>query len=573
MDLVRTSIGIGKTIRNVARLREILRILAMNGFDEFIIRTGLHHKIPGFVLPKARLEQAISELDGEVDIWHAVAYRLRKSFEQLGPSFIKFGQLLSTREDLFPASFIKELKLLQNKVNSISFQTALKIIENELKTSVDDVFEKIIETPIGTASIGVAYKAYLKDQTPVVIKVKKPNIDQLIKTDFEILNFIILQVEKVSSEIKYLGLSRALKDFEQSIQLELNFNIEAQNCRRLSQNLASIDKETILKVPKIYDIYSSESILVMEYFAGKPFNELNKNEITAELTVKLDKSVHLFLHTMLVDGFFHADLHGGNFFLLNDGNIGIIDFGLMGTLSSRNRTNLVAILYALVTQNYENLVYEFLDVAEYESIPDEDLLIKDVKACLVPFMGLSIQQTNVTELVAAIVQTLSRHQLYLPREWFIIFRALMTLDGVGKSLGMDLNIFEVIDSDLKSVMDEVLSPEALKNEMIWIGRDFLNSAKTFPRHIRWFIKDLAKDKYQFKLNIGQLDQINNSIIVSFYFLGMMILSSIFIWAGLYLLPSQIVISLDNIPNLSWFFWMLALVMFVKANSIIKNKIK
>jgi ubiquinone biosynthesis protein len=572
MDIVRTGIGITKTIRNVTRLREIVRVFAINGFDEFIIQMGLHHKIPGFVIPKSRIKNAIDQkLSEDKDVWSSLAFRLRKSFEQLGPGFIKLGQLLATREDLFPPQFIQELKQLQNNVEKISFEVAIKVLEASLGKSYLDVFENLEREPIGTASIGAVYRGRLKTGQHVVVKIRKPNVDQIIKNDFEILNFLVQQIEKFSEDVRYLGLSRAFKDFEQSIQLELNFNIETLNCKRLKDNISLVDKENILVIPSIYQEYCSESIIVMDLLDGTAFNRLDSNEINDELVQKLHKSVDLFLHTLLSDGFFHADLHGGNFLLLKNGKIGIIDFGLMGMLSRKNRASLITILYALSTHNYENLVHEFLDVAEYDMIPDEESLIRDVKDCLRPFVGLSVQQTNMTELLSVIVQTLSRHQIYLPQEWFIIFRALMTLDGVGKSIGMDLNIFELLEKNIRPIMKEILSHDSLKEDLIWFGRDVMNSAKTMPRHIRWYLKDFAREKYNYKLIISNLDVLESSIQRSFYFFGMVFSASILVCCGIYFIPVKSLLTLESIPTISWLFWLISLVLFWHGHRAVKLK--
>jgi ubiquinone biosynthesis protein len=303
------------------------------------------------------------------------------------------------------------------------------------------------EEPIGTASIGVVHSELsLWVGRRVVIKVRRPNIKTTINTDFEIIRFLVAQLEKVSEDIKYLGVSRVIDDFFKSIQLELNFKLEALNSKKLKANIEKIDKDNLFKIPHVYNEYSCQEILVMEYIDGTPFNHINDVYNThPDLVEKLEKAVQMFVKTLLSDGFFHADLHGGNFYLLNDGRIGLIDFGLMGNLSKKNRSSLVAILFGLITNNFENLVYEFLDVADYDVIPDQDRLMRDIQDSLTPFVGLSAQDMDVTLLINSIVTTLSTHQIYLPREWFIIFRALMVLDGVGKSLKIDINIFEVID--------------------------------------------------------------------------------------------------------------------------------
>jgi ubiquinone biosynthesis protein len=574
MDIVRTGIGLTKTIKNVTRLREILNVFWRNGFDEFIIKTNLHSKIPGFVLPKKRIQAALEsrEDETEADVWHSIGYRLRKSFEELGPSFIKLGQLMASREDLLDPALIKELKLLQNKVQGISFTEAKEIVERNLDKPFDDVFESFGESPIGTASIGIAYKAKLKTGEDVVVKVRRPNIKHLITTDFEIIAFIVSQIDKVSNDFKYMGASRAIDDFFKSIQVELNFLIEAQNCKKLKTNLEKIDKDNLFVLPQVYKEFSSEEVLVMEFLDGRPFNEVGDlAKEDPDLEPKLQKSVRMFTHTILADGFFHADLHGGNFFLMPDGKIGLIDFGLMGSLSKKNRTNLVAILLALVTNNYENLVFEFLDVADYETIPNHEVLTRDIQDALSPYIGLSVQETDVTQLVHTIVTTLSKHQMYLPREWFIIFRALMTLDGLGKSIHIDLNIFEVIDEEIHGIMGELVSKESMMEDALWLGRDTLNSVRIIPRHIRWLLKEFAKRKYRLDIEIGGIQREIKLISKSIYFIGLMFLASTLVFSGVFLVKDIRIQAYEDVPAIAWVFWSIATVTMFRASAFIRNK--
>lgn len=570
MDLLKTGIGLTKTIKNVSRFREILNVFWRNGFDEFIIKSNLHSKIPGFVLPKKRIQEALSQYDDEKDFWQSVGYRLRKSFEELGPSFIKVGQLLSTREDILDPALIKELKVLQNRVQGIPFEEAKAIIEKNLYGKVEDVFSNIEEKAIGTASIGLAYKGTLTTGEDVVIKVRRPNIKKTLSTDFEIILFIVSQIERVSSDFKYLGASRAIEDFFKSTQLELNFLIEAQNGIKLKKNLKEIDKEEIFSLPKIYNEYSTEEILVMEFLDGTPFTEISSMEDAPDLEEKMMKSVRMFTHTMLADGFFHADLHGGNFFLLKNGKIGLIDFGLMGSLSKKNRTNLVAILLALVTNNYENLVFELLDVADYDNIPNHEELVRDLQDSLAPFVGLSVQQMDATMLVHSIVTTLSKHQMYLPREWFVIFRSLMTLDGVGKSIDIDLNIFEVIDEEIHGIMKELLSKESIMEDAMWIGRDALSSFRIIPRHLKWMLKEFAKKKYRLDIQISGLQKDIGNISKSMYFIGLMMMSSTLIFSGVFLVKDIQISTWQQVPVISWVFWGLAFVTSIRASIFIKK---
>lgn len=570
MDLIKTGIGLTKTIRNVARFREIITVFWKNGFDEFILKTNLHSKVPGFVLPKKRFEN-LEEKDGD-SFWASLGFRLRLSFEELGAGFIKVGQLLATREDILHPELISELKKLQNKVKPIDFSIAKKEIEDSLGKKIEDVFDSIDETPIGVASIGVVYKGILKTGEEVVLKVRRPGIEETLDNDFEIISFLVAQAEKVSDEVQYLGISKAIDDFFNSIQLELNFLIEARNCQILRDNLESIDEDKLFVIPKIHEEFNSSALLVMEKLDGKPFNSIpNILQEHPEVEEKLNNAVKMFVRTILSDGFFHADLHGGNFFLMSNGKIGLIDFGLMGNLSRKNRTNLVAILYALFTSNYENLVYEFLDVADYDVIPDHEVLQRDIRDALAPFLGLSVQDMDVTSLVHSIVTTLSKHQIYLPRDWFIIFRALMTLDGVGKSIGLDLNIFDLLDGELEEVMKELVSKEAILEDAVWIGRDTVNSLRIIPRHLKWLLKEFAKRKYTFDIKIQGIQRDIRLISKSIYFLGMMMLTTVLIFSGVFLLKDSGYTTIETIPVVVWIFWGLATLSMFRASAFIRKR--
>jgi ubiquinone biosynthesis protein len=563
MDIIKTGLGITKTIKNVARFREILTVLARHGFAEVIVKSGLDKLIPGFVLPARVSELKREDLSTE-EWWQIFSQQLRLSFEELGPSFIKLGQLLATREDILDAALVKELKLLQNKVKGVPYDVVMKVIEENLGKKLNEVFDHIEPEAIGTASIGVVYKAQLLNGDKVVVKVRRPGITKTIMTDFEILLFIVQKLEKVSADLKFMGLSRAISDFFKSTQNELNFLVEAQNAERLKKNLEVIDKDGYLKVPRVYREYTTTEMLVLEFLDGKPFNEFHSiAELGIDVEEKLEKSIALFTHTLLADGFFHADLHGGNFFVLKDRTIGLIDFGLMGTLSKKNRANLISILYALITYNFDNLVYEFLEVAEYDDVPDHEELIRDVKDAISPYIGLSVQETNMSELVRALIKTLSKHELYLPREWFIIFRALITLDGVGKSIGMDLNIFKILEKDLPRLVTELLSRKSAEEELMWVAKDVITSLRVLPKHLKWYLREVSRNKYSQEHRIRGLEEISNNMSRALYILGLSLLAGILILSGAILVRKINILSFYDVPIISWVFWGFATYLLIR----------
>ena len=571
MDIIRTGIGISKTIRNVGRLREIVSILSKNGFSGFITH-GMVAKIPDFVLPKSKIklkEELASQ--SKKDWGRIIGRRLCECLEELGPAFIKLGQLLSSREDIFDASFIDEIKHLRDKVKGIPFTQVKTEIESSLGRTVDEVFKNLEENPIGTASIGVVHRGVLKNGKKVVIKVQRPGIAKVIETDFSIISFMAAQAEKISDEIKYLGLTRLIDEFSMSIQDELNFHIESLNARRLQKNIKKYDQKNILYIPEIYDEYTTEKTLVMEFLDGIPFS--NKKEIESHKKIlheKLDNSLDLFIKTFLQDGFFHADLHGGNFFLLKNKKIGIVDFGLMGTLSKKGRQSLVAIVYTLVSNDYENLVYEFLDIAQYEKNPDVDLLISDMRKALNPFVGLTVKQINFSQLLHRITKSLYSHQIFLPREWFIVFRALITLDGVGRSIDIDFDIFGKMEHNIKSILKNIISKDILLEESTWAGRDALALARIMPRHLKWFVRSWAKNNYSFRLVHMGLEKYTKPITGSITFLGHSLLASVFIISGVILIDRKSLYSFSDFSVLVWTFWIFAFLFIIRGVFYLKK---
>ncbi|MGB0453353.1 MAG: ABC1 kinase family protein [Bacteriovoracaceae bacterium] len=573
MDLIRTGIGITKTIRNASRLKEIVSIFARHGFDELFSR-ALSNKVPNLIIPKSKEKSILDNLDDESgNLSKVIGSRLRQCFEELGSTFIKFGQLLGSREDLFDKEFIDEMLKLRDQVKSVPLSELRGDIENSLGAKIEDVFDSIDEKAIGTASIGIVFKAKLKDGKDVVLKVRRPNIRKQIEMDFSIVIFLVSQLEKVSDEIKFLGVSRILEDFSQSLTNELNFNIEALNCDRIRKIIAKQDHKDLFSIPKVYDEYTSEKLLVMEFMEGVSFSSGKIFEYSEELQPKLEYGITIFIKSFLEDGFFHADLHGGNFFYRPDGKIGLIDFGLVGSLGKKGRKNFVAIIYALLTFNYENLVYEFLDVADYEQIPDVDVLIQDVRGTLSPYVGLTVQQTDFADLLQKIVKTLNKHRIYLPREWFIVFRALMTLDGVGKSLKFDLDLFELLEDDIKEIASNSISKDDIVEELLWFGKDFSSSARTIPRHIRWFLREWSKRGYRFELTHTGHEKAADRLAKAIVVMGLIVACSILSLAGVFLVENKFFKSFSDVPLLAWALWFLSFVGFIQAMLIGRKIVK
>ena len=564
MDIIKTGINVTKALRNIVRLREIVVILARHGFNEFV-SLDIIGKIPGLVLPRSK-KNIIEELAKTQDRDHSklLGQRLKKCFEELGPAFVKFGQFLSTREDIFEESFTREMAKLRDQVQSVPLGHVTESIEKSLGKNLDDVFLSLEESPIGMASIGLVYKGKLKNGDDIVIKVKRPNINKIITTDISIMLFLIEKIERVSKNIQYLGASRILRDFSTSITSELNFNIERVNCERFRENLKKHDKQGIIHVAKIYENYSTDTVLVMEYLEGLTLN--NPTFLTTSddgLKNLFDNGLKIFLKTFFKDGLFHADLHGGNIIYFK-GKLGIIDFGLMGHLSRKNRQSLIVIVSSILYSHYEAFVHELLDVAEYDEVPNVEILVNDVKKAISPIVGLTAQKIDYKALFKSCAECLQRHRIYLPSEWFIIFRSLTALDGLGRMLKHDVDVFKLLEKDIKSIILSSFSTEELLRDTLWMGRNILSTVRILPQHLKWFLRTWSKRGYAFEIRHENLDRNIQSLSDSIRFLGFIFLTGIFALSGVFFIGEQTIRNLRDIPVMSWFFWLIATASFFRT---------
>ncbi|MDH4467642.1 MAG: AarF/UbiB family protein [Bacteriovoracaceae bacterium] len=545
--------GMAKTFRNMQRLKEILVVFVKNGLEELVIKTKLQGKVPEYGIEEKKDQDRLG--------WGIVGHRLRLSFQELGPAFIKFGQLISSREDLFPSAFVQEMKRLQDDVNPMPFLEAEKLINKALGKSWQEVFVHILPQAIATASIASVFKGELKSGEIVVLKVKKPGIEKIIDQDFDLMSFIIHRLERLNKEIRYLGLSHHLEDFYRTIKQECDLSVELRNLSKLKNNYQKRNSEDILYFPKAYPELSNSEFLVIEFLDGTPFNKLTPHDLKEnDLEKKLHRCTVLFFQSLFHDGFFHADLHGGNFFLLNKTKkIGLVDFGLVGHLSPQGRQDLILILYYLISGNFHAVVHQFLDVAEYETLPDIKTLTRDLEESLGPFIGLKVSEIKVNEMLRMLMTTLSTHEIFLPREWSTIFRAIITLDGLGRSIGFDINTFEMLEKELDGLKSSFLNKENLMQDALGAGRQGLNVLRTLPHHVNWFLRELGKRNYAFDIRNNGQNQAIKGAARAVKLLGVLVITSCFFLCGTFVIPHDYQWNNGWPPPISIIFYLAGLV--------------
>ena len=314
---------LNRRYQNLRRYRQIGEILLRHGFGYLIQQADLIH-----ILPPFRRIQSYKAQDSSLSL----ATRIRLVFEELGPTFIKFGQILSTRPDLIPPDIIKELEKLQSDVQPVEFLKIQKQIEGELKCSLDQVFDYFEPQPLAAASIGQVHRGRLRDGTEVVVKVQRPNVRQVITADLEILYSLARSVNErlAKNNIDVIGM---VSEFSRVLQKELDYTKEARNIERFRYNFRNVEN---VKVPEVYWSFTTEKILTMEFLDGHKLSEIATLKQSKMDIAKIGNiAAHAFMKQVFEDGFFHADPHPGNLLVLKDGRLGIIDFGMMGRIDEK----------------------------------------------------------------------------------------------------------------------------------------------------------------------------------------------------------------------------------------------
>lgn len=481
MRLLSTASTITHTFKNVSRLREILAIFFRHGFAEMIDRMHL-----GRFLPGSRSEDpGSSHLPPQA--------RLRLAFEELGPTYVKLGQLLATRPDLIPLEFVEEFQKLQDRVTALPYETIQAEVENELGKPLTEVFQTFEKLPMAAASIAQAHGAILKDGTRVAVKVQRPGIEKIIRTDVSILETLAQLMERYLPETKMFNPVGVVEEFFKTITFELDFRIEANNMRRIRENLSEFKK---VAIPIVYTDYSTARVLTMERFDGIRVSELDRireNKINA--TEVVETGCDVFFHMVMEDGLFHGDFHAGNLFILPDGRIGLIDFGIVGRLSRRVRDSVTTMFVAMMDEDYESLALEYLTLSTSSEGCDLNRLQKDLMDLISPYIGMSLGEVDIGKILLRSTAVAARHHLQVPRELLLLFKAMVTIESLGKNLDENFDLLSIGTKLAKKTLTSRYNKEQIVKDLIVVGRELQFLVETTPRFLKQFLRRFSQNNY------------------------------------------------------------------------------
>lgn len=540
MKIVQASRQIGRTLKNAGRLRTIVSVFAKHGFANIAERI----KLGKFVLERLNSSTELESM--------SVAERVRRSFEELGPTFVKLGQLLASRPDLVPEEFVAEFSRLHAQVQPISFDQLREVLREE---GLLEKFTWIDEVPLGSASIAQVHGAQLQDGSPVVIKVQRPGIIHTINDDLNVLYLLADLLETYVPETRPFNPKGIVDEYFKTLELETNFVVEANNLRRFAKNFSS---EVDIKIPNVYLDLVTERVLTMEALDGIPLSSesalmqegIDPNEI-------IKKGLKCYLKMVFADGFFHGDLHAGNFFVLPNNQIGLIDFGVVGRLTGKTQAAIASMLMALSKEDYERLAHEYIDLAPFDEKVDADMFARDLRNLIAPYYGLTLKNVNLGRLLLSSSSVAAKHHVAVPTELMLFFKSLVGIEGLGRRIQKD---FDFLTYSLEFAGDLIrlqYEPSRMMNDASQLARESKSLLASLPRQAHFFLRKMNSPDYAIRLRVQEIDDLKRSFELSFNLLflgiiiGCLLLSSSFIFV--YPTENHIV----GMPTMSFIGYLLA----------------
>jgi len=487
-----------KAIRNVGRLRQILGAMTRFGFGTLVSQLPFKKEIPADALRSPSLVKN-----------YPLAVRVRLLCEELGPTFIKIGQILAGRPDFIPLDWSEELSKLQDRVSPIPFSEIKTIIEENFEKKLEDLYSSFDTEAMASASIAQVHKARLLGGEEVVVKVLKPNVEKQLRQDFEILELIADAAHSHIEEVKNFRLPDVVNEFKKTLSIESDFERERMNIEAFQRNFQDSD---FLVVPKLYPSHSNRSVLTMEILKGIKLNERKAIEAHPfDRKVFLNKSLRAFNNSMMKDGLFHADPHGGNLILLEGDRMGVIDYGSVGRLSHEARDVLINMFLALVSGDYSRLIEEYLSLSSSSKAMSSSVrqkITREVEEVYSPYYGLPLSQIPAGKLLLDASQLAFRHQLTLPRDLIMVFKSIATIEGIGRSLSPDFDLLSSASEFATDLIKSKYSPKRLARQFLLQGHQWSQLLKRTPHRLNESLRQLEEG--QLKIQIEDLNAKENN---------------------------------------------------------------
>ena len=463
---------IGRTYRNLNRYSQILGVLFKYGFEDLVARLKIDQYIEiGMQVirrkPRARLER----LTG--------AERVRLILEELGPTFVKFGQVLSTRPDLVPVDLLKELSKLQDQVPPFSAEEVGRALVRELGQAPEVLFGRFDLSPVASASIGQVHRAVLHNGEQVAVKVQRPGIRRIIEVDLEIMLHLATLAERHVAELALHRPVRIVEEFAKTLEREIDYTIEASNMLRMAR--LCLDDPTVY-IPAIYHEYSSIRVLTCEYVQGIKISQIAQiDEAGLDRCLITERGADLVLKQVFVHGFFHADPHPGNLFVLPGNVICLLDFGMTGTIDRHTREDFVDLVDAVVHRHESRATQVLLKLTEWEQAPDRRRFERDVADFIGQHLHKPLQEIELGRLINQLLELASQHRLRMPASLFLMMKAISSVEGVARMLDPQFDIFARARPFIVHVKMARFHPSRITGDLLNVGSTLMQFTQQFPK--------------------------------------------------------------------------------------------
>lgn len=488
--------------KSINRAREIISTIIAYGFRDIIAIT------PILKIIKNPIDKINIKYNG-VDLRkYSRGERIRMACEDLGTTFVKLGQILSNRNDILPKDIIDELSKLQNHVKPFDENEAINIIETELGKKIDEVFESFDTKPKASASISQVHTGILKNGEKVAIKVKRPNIEENILMDIEVIIWLANIIEKYNEEFALMQPQKLISAFKSQLLQELDFNFEKNNTLKFSKFFKNNKN---IKIAKIYDEYSTKNILTMEYIDGIKISDITDDDVKYDRKKLVSIGVDAVLEQIFMLGFFHADPHPGNLMALENNVLCFLDFGMIGFIPPNSKDAFSSLIMSINSADYLELSKSILDLCYHSEIKNLDEFNMAIFVFISKYIDMPLDNINMEDVFNELISIIREFRLTLPSNIMLLMKSLIVLEGVARNLDKDVKLIEHIKPFAFRYVREQIKPDNLFKQLKKLFMDYTHILKDFPSDVGDLVSVLKQGSMKIQLEHKKLETISATL--------------------------------------------------------------
>jgi ubiquinone biosynthesis protein len=490
--------GTTTRIRSLRRFGKISRVLLRHGFGDFRDRLRKGGRDADGPLPPALWSQYLSPV------------RLRQMLEELGPSFIKLGQLMSTRADVFPLAYIEELKKLQDQVPPVSFEAVKSVLETELGQPLDKLFYTFSVAPLAAASVAQVHRAECYTGEQVAVKILRPDIDATIRDDIRLMYYFARHLEKSFEFGRLIGAVAIVKEFERTIFRELDLLIEAGNMEKFAANFKRSEE---IHIPAVFWELTTKKVLVMGFVDGVKMDDLDGiRRMGVDPKAVAMIGLRAFSRQLMEFGLFHADPHPANTIVMGDGRVALVDFGITGYLDDEVMLQIAFLLLGYAEHDYDMILSSLEEAGIVDpAIVDMRRFKADLKDMSEPFYGRSLQTISVKDVSEQIMHLIYKYRIQLPRNLLLLLKTFIQTEALGKILGSDASLLEVTRPYARRLIQKGYDAQRVLHHMGAGARGMFGQLRRLPRDLHQILRRTAEGRHRIQLDHAGFDDMSTKL--------------------------------------------------------------